>query len=62
MKRLVLNFYGRIIGYGGCLRCGDTWNWKMAHATQYTHQKSCFPLCEECWSKIYIPQRLVYIF
>jgi hypothetical protein len=36
-------------GYGGCLRCGDRWNWKKEHHTQVTDGTGMFPLCQECW-------------
>lgn len=46
--RRLLNFVGRRRGYAGCYRCGDSWYWKMAHSTQYTTHRGCFPLCEDC--------------
>lgn len=50
------NLKGRIAGYGCCLRCGDTWDWKPEHVTHYRTEgwpkEGCFPLCEECWERL----------
>ena len=45
----VKNLIGHARGIGGCLRCGDRWNWKSLHVTMYTTSRGCFPLCESCW-------------
>ncbi len=45
----VKNLIGRAQGVGGCLRCGDKWNWKPFHSTYYSAGRGCFPLCEPCW-------------
>ncbi len=45
----VKNFIGYVQGIGGCLRCGDKWNWKSFHVTQYSIINGCFPLCSPCW-------------
>ena len=47
--RLAKNAVGRAKGYGGCAKCGDTWDWKANHSTYYDNGQGCFPLCEECW-------------
>ncbi len=49
MFNWVKNLIGHVQGIGGCLRCGDRWNWKPIHNTYYTTTKGCFPLCEPCW-------------
>lgn len=46
------NLLGRLLGQGGCLRCGDTWDWKEAHTTEFGRSEGCFPLCEECWATL----------
>jgi len=56
----IRNAAGVIAGYGGCYRCGDTWNWKTAHSTPYEEGRACFPLCEECWSELTPDERLPY--
>lgn len=51
--RLVLNQIGRSRGYGGCIRCGDTWDWKPSHTTYFPDGSGgMFPLCEECWTEL----------
>jgi hypothetical protein len=58
-----LNWIGRIRGYGGCLRCGDTWNWAEYHTTQYGREgKGCLPLCRRCWRQLTPDQRLPYYY
>lgn len=54
------NKTGRASGYGGCQCCHDTWDWKRKHATMFSDGKGCFPLCEECWGGMSIPERLPY--
>ena len=49
MFNWVKNLIGYANGIGGCLRCGDRWNWKPIHSTMYSTTNSCFPLCEPCW-------------
>lgn len=60
IKRLFLNCVGWYSGLSCCMKCGDTWNWKKWHHTQYTQSSGCFPLCEECWSSLTIEQRVPY--
>lgn len=62
-NRYLLNLEGRRLGYGGCLRCADTWNWKPCHVTRYvigTGTGGVFPLCEECWLELSVEHRLVF--
>lgn len=47
-------------GYGGCSRCGNTWNWKNGHSTPITVNSGLFPLCEECWSELTPETRLPF--
>jgi hypothetical protein len=56
----IRNYIGRRKGYGGCTRCGDTWNWKAEHVTEFERGRGCFPLCEECWQSLTPEQRLPY--
>ena len=49
MFRWVKNLIGCAQGSGSCLRCGDKWNWKPLHITNYSSDRGCFPLCEPCW-------------
>lgn len=54
------NTMGRAKGYSGCLRCGDTWDWKQEHVTEYSAvswaTEGCFPLCQECWEALGTPE------
>lgn len=65
--RRILNAKGRAKGFGGCLRCGDTWDWQQEHSTPYRFipnsslvVESCFPLCEGCWSSLTPEERLPF--
>jgi len=60
--RKLIGFIERLIfpGYGSCYRCGRTWNVTKYHATNYTGERGCFPLCEVCWSELTPIQRLPY--
>lgn len=60
MIRWVRNRAGRLNGYGGCYRCGDTWNHTEHHSTPITNSKACFPLCVSCWEKLSPDERLPY--
>jgi hypothetical protein len=49
--------------YGSCYRCGLSTRYMFQHpfhSTPYTRARSCFPLCEPCWSKLTPAQRLPY--
>lgn len=58
------NRIGRMKGFGGCYRCGDSWYWKPQHVTTFNTSTSgasgCFPLCEECWAALTPEERLPY--
>ncbi len=63
LNDIVLNvksIVGRIDGYSYCLRCYRTWNVVKEHSTRYTMYNGCFPLCEDCWSKLTPEKRLYY--
>jgi hypothetical protein len=51
LPRWFKNLIGRH-RFGGCYRCGDRWNWKARHVTQFTPANGCFALCEECWYEL----------
>ena len=53
------NFIGKRMGFSGCANCGDTWNWKTRHDTNYREGSSMFPLCEECY-QILSPEKRFY--
>lgn len=50
--RLIRNIIGNIKGYGHCLNCGDTWDYKKEMAIPYDDSNYMFPLCEECFTKL----------
>ena len=50
----------RSAGFGGCVRCGHTWNNWSGHDTPYAPGRSMFPLCVECWGALTPAQRLPY--
>ncbi len=58
--RSLRNWIGRRKGYGGCMRCGDTWDRTPAHSTSFNETWGAFPLCERCWRKLTITERLPY--
>lgn len=39
-------------------RCEKCRHWRTPHVTSYTPQYGIFPLCERCWSKLDIPDRV----
>lgn len=53
--RVRRNAKGRLLGFGGCLRCGDSWHWKPEHTTE-DGEGGSFPLCEECWLALETPE------
>jgi hypothetical protein len=61
-RRLALAILARRAapGYSWCYRCTMPWKFTKSHTTQYTNNKGCFPLCEECWSTLTIEQRVPY--
>ena len=52
--RKIKNWFGSIKGYGGCLRCGDTWDRKEGKKILYDEKESrlMFPLCTECFDEL----------
>ena len=54
------NEAGRAKGFGGCYRCGDTWDYKKPHTTPYDDTGGCFPLCESCWASLTPTERLLF--
>jgi hypothetical protein len=51
---------GRLKGYGGCYRCGATWDYAQPHTTYFSDNEGCFPLCESCWSLLTPGDRMPY--
>lgn len=45
-------------GYSWCSSCGWPWRFAEPHLTRYTEDSSCFPLCECCWKRLTIEQRI----
>jgi hypothetical protein len=63
--RRLRNLRGFTRGYGACLCCRDTWDWKDEHTTHYSEpgawpSEACFALCEECWAALTPEERLPY--
>ena len=58
--RAIKNRRGREIGYGGCYRCGDTWDWKKPMESLWFNNHGIFPCCEECWPELTPDQKLEY--
>lgn len=56
----IRNIIGRLKGYSGCKRCGDTWDYKEEHDTKFLEGRGCFPLCQECWESLLRSERLPY--
>mgnify|MGYP001559819696 FL=1 len=52
---------GKLGGYGDCLRCGNTWNWKKGYSISYGRGCGMFPLCEECWKATAINEKKFYV-
>jgi len=64
---------GHLQGYGGCLHCHHTWNWKKGYLIPYAASKHkthldgspyyyahMFPLCEECYESLSPQERFNY--
>lgn len=47
-------------GYSHCRHCGFPWNCVNHHVTTYTEGRGMFPLCETCWSKLTVEERIPY--
>jgi len=45
-------------GYGTCWNCGWPWKYVKPHSTMYNNGHGCFPLCEQCWERMTVEQRL----
>jgi len=58
--RIIRNLFGSLRGYGGCMRCGDSWSWKKDH-TIPCKDGGIFPLCEECWSEISEEEKIFWV-
>ena len=43
-----------------CGRCHLPWWITSYHITDFTSQRGCFPLCENCWRDLVPQQRLPY--
>jgi len=60
----VRNMFGRLHGFPQCGRCGATSDWMPMHETPYglpvEQQRRCVCLCELCWGKLSIEDRLPY--
>lgn len=39
-----------------CGRCGIPWRFVDHHPTKYNDQRSCFALCEGCWTLLGSPE------
>jgi hypothetical protein len=59
-------------GLGWCSRCGMPWTRVEGHRTPYgytegdplidgfSYSRACFPLCEGCWARLTIAERIPY--
>lgn len=45
-------------GKSYCFKCGRPWGAPgvKGHETQYSQTSACFPLCEECWFNLEVPE------
>lgn len=61
-KRLALAAIARRAapGFSYCYRCTMPWKYTEAHITNYSNNRGCFPLCQQCWSEISIQHRIPY--
>lgn len=61
MGRRFRDALARFTGYGQCGRCRRPWfHDGREHRTEYQPWRSCFPLCEECWSSLSREERLPF--
>ena len=58
---LAKNTLGHLRGFGDCMHCGGTWDWKEGHTIMYSESGGMFPLCEECYKKLSIEEVEHYI-
>lgn len=66
LLRKAYNLRGKSMGFGGCRRCGDTWDWKVSHDTPLDVDglgagcSAVFPLCAQCWGDLTPEERLPF--
>jgi len=56
-KRLARWWYnrsGRLLGYGACASCGNSWLWASEHVTMFGDPPvmGMFVICEPCWRSL----------
>ena len=44
------------LGHSTCGRCKWPWPLVREHSTEYAPGSGCFPLCEDCWWELQIPE------
>lgn len=47
-------------GFGWCLRCKTAWPFVQKHSTIFNRRCGCFPLCQDCWGELTIPERVPF--
>lgn len=52
------NVIGIRRGVSGCMKCGDTWNWKKSHVLELDEDRGIFPCCKDCWKKMNPEEKL----
>jgi hypothetical protein len=52
---------GRMKGYGGCLNCGGTWNFKKPFDIKDRNSGAPFPICTDCAKKLSPQQIMGYL-
>lgn len=61
MRKLLAAFLRLLSpGWGCCHCCGMPWRFTEGHATNYSENSGCFPLCESCWKRLTPEERLPY--
>lgn len=43
-----------------CGKCAKSWSKVEPHFTQYDEHQTCFSLCEKCWEKLTIKERVPF--
>lgn len=61
MFDFVRRWLGKHHHYGGCRRCGGTWNYKKSHDLAFDKGSGMGPLCQECWTKTTTEQKKFYV-
>ena len=51
-RRWLRNTIGTSLGYGRCMRCGDSWWYKKTGHVSYSDNRGMFPVCQECQDSI----------